>query len=411
MVFLDKAGVLVLLADTRRQLPAKTKENPKMSLRATHAVIDLTAIRNNVLEVRKHIPPDCKTLVVVKGNAYGLGVIPICRMLGRIGVYYLGIAALSEAVELRRAQINLPILMFTEGFIEEFAELLNNSVTQTVFSFEKASDINVVAGALGKVSRIHLKVDTGMGRIGCTYDEAYDIVRRIKKELSYTDLEGIYTHFPVADEPDTGDNVAFTLNQIDMLAKLRERLERTGIHVPLYHCANSGAVINFPSSAFDMVRIGISAYGCQPSTQGKQYDLMNVLTSKTKVIFTKRVSKGTCISYGREYVTERETTIATLPVGYADGYPRALSNCGQVLINGKEYRIAGRVCMDQCMVDVGNDTIQVGDEVILISRRSGHSFDVEKVAQILGTIPYEIMCSIAPRVPRIHVGFEGIDTA
>jgi len=382
-----------------------------MSLRATHAVIDLWAIRDNMKKIRQMIPHKCRILVVVKGNAYGLGVIPISKMLERAGACYLGVAALSEAIELRDNDIGLPILLFTEAFIEEYSELLKHDVTQTVFSFEKAAELNVVAGALGTSSRIHIKVDTGMGRVGCPYEEAAEIASRIHKELKYTVLEGVYTHFPVADEPDSPDNQQYTLEQIRKMTSLRDKLEAAGISIPIYHCGNTGAVLNFPDSSFGMVRVGISAYGCHPNGQGKQIDLRNVLTLKSKVIFVKRVPKGTSISYGREYITDSETTIATLPVGYADGYPMALSNKGKVLINNKEYQIAGRVCMDHCMIDVGDDKISVDDEVILIGSQGENSFFIEDVARLLDTIPYEIMCGIAPRVPRIHVGIEGIDTS
>ncbi len=380
-----------------------------MSIRATRAIIDLAAIRHNLGLVRRLLPPECRILLVVKANAYGLGAVEVARAAERNGVYYLGVAALSEAEELRRGGVSLPILMFTEGFIEEYAELLRNNVTQTVFSFEKARELDVVAGALGKTSVVHLKVDTGMGRVGCPYGEAAEIARAIKRELRHTFLEGIYTHFPVAEEPERGDNREFTLRQIAEMRELKAALEGEGIHVPLYHCANTGAVLNFPEAAFDMVRVGISAYGCHPSGEGKRLELRNVLSFRTKVIFVKRVPAGTSISYGRRYVTERETTIATLPVGYADGYPLGLSNRGVVLINGKRYRIAGRVCMDQCMVDVGDDGVQVGDEAELFWERGEERFTVEEAADLLGTIPYEVMCRIAPRVPRIHVGLEGID--
>ncbi|MFA4986202.1 MAG: alanine racemase [Candidatus Brocadiia bacterium] len=380
-----------------------------MALRATNAVIDLTAIRNNIAQIKSCLPQNCKILVVVKGNAYGLGAVPISKMLGRVGVSYLGVAALSEAVELRKQQIGLPILMFTEGFIAEYGELLQNNVTQTVFSFKKAHEIDIVAGATDKRSDIHLKVDTGMGRVGCPYDAAFDTVMMIIRELEHTFLEGIYTHFPVAEEPTDGDNDAFTLRQIDMMSKLRSRLAAEGVHIPIFHCANSGGVLNYPTAAFDMVRVGIAAYGCHPSSQGRRLKLEHAVTFRTKVIHVKRVPAGMSISYGRKYVTGKETTIATLPVGYADGYPRALSSLGKVLIHGKEYPVAGRVCMDMLMVDVGDGPVKVEDEAVLFGRQGNASLNLEDIARSIGTVPYEIICRIAPRVPRIHVGHEEID--
>ncbi len=379
-----------------------------MLLRATQAVVDLSAIRNNIGIIRRSLPPGSRVLVVVKGNAYGLGAVKISKMLQLNGVDYLGVAAISEIMELRNASISLPILMFTEPFIEEYRQLVENEATATVFSFKTAYDLDVAAGTLGRSIKVHLKVDTGMGRVGCPYEDAYEIATRIKRELKYARLEGIYTHFPVAEEPDTAGNREFTLEQIRKMKELRDRLK---LDIPrlIFHCANTGGVLNFPEAAFDMVRVGIAAYGCNPSQQGRSLELENVLTLKTRVIFTKRVPAGTPVSYGMEYKTPKETTIATLPVGYADGYPRALSGKGQVMINGRKYTIAGRVCMDMCMIDVGDDPVKVGDEAILIGDSEGHSFRVEDIARICGTIPYEVLVRISPRVSRLHNGQEGID--
>ncbi|MDZ7815697.1 MAG: alanine racemase [Planctomycetota bacterium] len=382
------------------------------ALRSTKAIIDLAAIRSNLNAVRKRLENGTRVLVVVKGNAYGLGAVNISRMLQRSNsADYLGVAALSEAIELRKAGISLPILMFTEAFIEECMMLLRNDITLTVFSFESAKDLNVVAGASGTTSCIHLKVDTGMGRVGCPYEEAADIAARIKRELKYTNLEGIYTHLSVADEPEDGDNRQYTEEQILKLARLKKKLTENKVRVPILHCANTGAVLNFPSSRFDMVRVGISAYGCHPSPQGERLPLKGVLTLKSKVIYVKRIPAGTCISYGREYVTEKETTIATIPIGYGDGYPRALSGKGVVAIDGRTYPIAGRVCMDMIMVDVGDHEVKVDDEVVLIGTGDNDELSLEGIAEKVGTIPYEILTRISSRVPRVHIGEEGIDLA
>lgn len=380
-----------------------------MDLRSTKAIIDLTAMRHNINEVRRVLPPLCNILVVVKANAYGLGAVKISKMLERNGVSYLGVAAAVEAHELRQNSINLPILMFTEATLEETFGLVNNTITQTVFSWEKAHELDIVAGSAGLVSRIHLKVDTGMGRIGCPYNDAFDIVLDIKRKLKHTILEGIYTHFPVAEDPDCPESREFTERQIAMFSELRDKLNAQGIAIPYYHCANTGGVINYPHSAFNMVRIGISAYGCHPSPKTTGLNLKSVLKFLTNVIFVKKVPAFTSISYGRHYITQKETTIATLPIGYADGYPLALSNKGKVLIRGKAYPVAGRVCMDSVMVDVGSDKVEVGDEAVLIGTQGEASFDLEEVSALLNTIPYEVICRIAPRVPRIHVGVESID--
>lgn len=379
-----------------------------MLLRATQAVVNLSAIRSNVGVVRRALPPGCRILVVVKGNAYGLGAVKISQMLQLNNIDYLGVAAVSEITELRSKGISLPILMFTEPFIEEYKQLVENDATATVFSFKTAYDLNVLAGALSRTVKLHLKVDTGMGRVGCPYEEAYETAVKIRQELKYAELEGVYTHFPVAEEPDTPGNREFTMEQIRKMKALKDSLKPDFPRL-LFHCSNTGGLLNFPEAAFDMVRVGIAAYGCNPSEQGKKLELENVLTLKTRVIFTKRVPAGTPISYGMEYRTDHETTIATLPVGYADGYPRALSGRGQVMIRDRIYTIAGRVCMDMCMIDVGDDSVQVGDEAILIGDCAGHSFTVEDIARICGTIPYEVLVRISPRVSRLHNGQEGID--
>ncbi|GAB4151228.1 MAG: alanine racemase [Planctomycetota bacterium] len=378
-------------------------------LRATLAVVDLSAIRHNIRQIRKLLPPGCAILVVVKGNAYGLGAVQISRMLQMNSVEYLGVATLSEVEELRAANITTPILMLTEPFINEYVRLLELDTSLTVFSTERAHEIDIVAGSHSRNPKLHLKVDTGMGRVGCRYEEAYDVACWLANELKYSELEGIYTHFPMADEPHDADARSFTLHQIEMMAKLREKLESTGIHVPYYHCANTGGVLNFPDSAFDMVRVGIAAYGCLPGPSSTEIELKDVLTLKTKVNYIKRVPAGTSISYGHTYTTERETTIVTLPVGYADGYPRALSNKGRVIINGRSYPLAGRVCMDMCMVDVGDDHVRIGDEAILIGGSGENRFSLDEVAEICGTIPYEILVRISPRVSRLHIGLEGLD--
>jgi alanine racemase len=381
----------------------------ELQLRATQAVVDLSAIRHNVRQIRRELPQGCSILVVVKGNSYGLGAVEISKMLQMNSVEYLGVATLSEVADLRNGDITTPILMLTEPFIDEYVKLLNLDTTLTVFSENRALEIDIVAGANSCYAKLHLKVDTGMGRVGCPYEEAFDIACGLSKNLRFSALEGIYTHFPVADEPDEPGAVEFTQRQIGMMQELKERLDRAGVFVPYYHCANTGGVLNFPQAAFDMVRVGISAYGCHPSTTGKRLDLRDVLTLKTKVIYLKRVPAGTSVSYGRTYTTSKETTIVTLPVGYTDGYPRALSNKGRVSINGKSYTIAGRVCMDMCMVDVSDDPVRVGDEATLIGGTGENRFSLDDAAAICGTIPYEILVRISPRVPRLPVGLEGID--
>jgi alanine racemase len=279
---------------------------------------------------------------------------------------------------------------------KDISPLFRYKLTPTVCDEEFASALNNKARVLNKSINIHIKVDTGMGRIGVLHYDAHNLVKNIHK-LKFIRIEGIFTHLAFADM-----NREFTLYQIDLFNRLIHRLNKEGMHIPLLHTANSMGVIGYKNSHFNMVRPGLVIYGLYPKRNLK-ITLRPVLSLKTKAIFVKRLPKGYGISYGHEYITKRTTTIVTLPIGYGDGYPRNLSNLAPVLISGRRFRISGRICMDQVMVDVADMPVKVGDEVVLIGSCGRNKISTEELAKLSGTIPYEIVCGLGSRVPRVYV--------
>jgi alanine racemase len=266
----------------------------------------------------------------------------------------------------------------------------------TVCTHEMASCLNRYAQRLGKVMRIHVKVDTGMGRIGVAWQDAVDFIISLQK-YPYLKIEGVFTHLSCADT-----KKQYTREQLRIFNSVLSKVRDSGISIPLVHAANSMGVISYPQSHFTMARPGLMVYGLYPGT-GLDISLKPVLSLKSKVVFVKRVPEGCGISYGHTYVTRRETTIVTLPVGYGDGYPRLLSNVGPVLIGGRRFTISGRVCMDQIMVDVGNSRVKVGDPVVLIGAQGNERITAEELACLCDTIPYEIVCGLGSRIPRVYI--------
>jgi alanine racemase len=279
---------------------------------------------------------------------------------------------------------------------KDIAPLFKYNLTQTVCTQELAVALNNMGRLKGKPINVHIKVDTGMGRLGVIYKEALEFIKKIHN-LKYLKLEGLFTHLACADV-----NRNFTGYQIDIFDRLVLKLQSLGINVPLIHAANSLGIISYRQSHFNMVRPGLILYGLHPR-HGLDIDLKPLLSLKTKVIYVKKVPKGWGISYGHIYVTGRETRIVTLPIGYGDGYPRNLSNKGLVLLKGKRFKISGTVCMDQIMVDVGNLKVQIGDSVVLIGSQGKNTISTEELASLSGTIPYEIVCGLGSRVPRIYL--------
>jgi alanine racemase len=319
-------------------------------------------------------------------------------MIERTGAAdWLGVAAVGEGLELREAGITLPILKLSVARGDEVAAAVAAQLTLCVADEASVEEAAAAASALGTTATVHLKVDTGMRRIGCEPEQAPALARLVD-ETDGVRLEGLFSHLPISDSP-RGDG--FTRNQIDLFRSTAERVE--AVHGPLLkHLANSGAVLGHQDAWLDLVRPGIIIYGAYPDPEAQRtIDLLPGLEWRTRVTFTKPVRAGETVSYGRTWTAPRDTWIATVPVGYGDGYSRLLSNRGRMLIGGRSYPIAGRVCMDQTMIDLGPDTeVQVGDEVVLIGRSGGEEVTTSELADLMGTIPYEVTCLITRRVGR-----------
>jgi alanine racemase len=351
-----------------------------------YAEIDLNAIRHNFETVKKRTGG--KVLAVIKANAYGHGAVRVANEIKDLADYF-AVATIEEAVELRENSIDTPILILGYLSPEYFPELVKYNITQTIFDYESAC---LLAKAGGKA---HIAVDTGMSRIGFPVNrESVETIKKINSLEGIT-IEGIFTHFASADEKDKN----FTNLQYERFMSFCKTLEDEGVTIPIKHVSNSAAIIDEPDYYLDMVRAGIIMYGLMPSDEVGEMDLIPAMKLKSHVVNVKVLPKGVPISYGRTFVTERESTIATIPVGYADGYPRALSNKGRVMINGKSAPIVGRVCMDQFMVDVTDiGKVKIGDEVCLIDE----NITADEIARLDGTINYEIVCGISERVHRIY---------
>lgn len=367
-----------------------------ITYRPTWAQINLRNLDYNFSLVKKLAGPKVKILVPVKADAYGHGIVPISKRLEILGVDYLGVASIDEGTVLREAGVSKPILILNTIFRKDIKPILDYGLTQTICTKELAKELNQEAKKRKKIVSVHIKVDTGMHRIGVSHKDAYSFIKELVN-LKNLMLEGVFTHFPCAD-----NKPHFTARQIKIFNELIQRLDKTGIRIPLRHTSNSLGVINYPESHFNMVRPGLMLYGLYPK-EGLPIILKPLLSLKTKIAYLKTVSKGKGISYGHTYITAKKMKIATLPIGYGDGYPRSLSNKGHCLISGKAARILGRICMDQMMVDVtkiGN--AKIGQSVVLIGKQKGRSLTVEYLAKLAGTIPYEIVCNLGVRIRRVY---------
>lgn len=361
----------------------------------TYAEISLAAIKSNIAAIKKFISTGAKFMAVVKANAYGHGAVAVARAAVEAGTDYLGVANLKEALELREAGILSPILILTESPTSVADEILLHGLTQTIYSFTEAKALSDEAQKRKTVARIHVKVDTGMGRVGIAPPSALAFITKVTS-LPNLELEGVFTHFAKAEDPED----TFTGEQFAKFQQIITRLPQ----VPLKHSANSAAALFHPQTHLDMVRVGLMIYGLYP--QGNSRRLINLtpaLSFKTRVTHLKKVPAGTPLSYGSTFVTPSETVIATIPVGYADGYSRRLSNRGQVVIRGKRYPIVGAVSMDMSLVNVGNNSkVEMGDEVALIGELGGQGISADEIAALEDTISYEVVCSIGKRVPRVY---------
>ncbi len=366
------------------------------------AEVDLGAIKNNYEQIRSIIPKHTEMMAIVKADGYGHGAQEVATFLQKQGVNRFAVAIVNEGEELRKSGITSPILVLGYTPRADIKALIENDLTQTVFSYEMAKTISDEAGKLGKIVNIHLKVDTGMGRIGFLSSPKSIEEISLIAHLPHINLEGIFTHFSTADEEDT----TYTKEQWSIFEGFLKELSEMGIEIPMMHTANSAAIMCHPYTHLNVVRPGIILYGYYPSAylEKKVIALKPAMTLKTQVVHVKELPEGHYIGYGRKYYTHQKTKIATIPVGYADGYSRNLGNKGRVLIRGQYAPIVGNVCMDQFMVDVTHiKNVSVEDEVVLFGVQQDKEISVEEIAQLLGTINYEIVCMIGKRVPRTYI--------
>lgn len=362
------------------------------------AKIDLDAIQHNFNEVKKGLEKDTKILSVLKSDGYGHGAVPVANLL-KDKTDYFGVSIIEEALELRGAGITNPILIFGYTSPDRFEKLLMNDIEQTIFQLDVAQKLSSAAAALGKTAKIHIEIDTGMRRTGFPANQhTLGIIAEIAA-LPNIRIEGIFTHFANAD---MRDKTSAKL-QKKLFTEFLDELADKGITIPIRHSCNSAATIE-EDEHFDMVRVGLLLYGLFPSEEVRKekLNLIPAMEFKTHVIFVKTVEAGQGVSYGHTYVTDKTTKIATLPIGYADGYPRALSSRGRVIVKGRFAPIIGRVCMDLMMVDVTDiDGISVEDEVTLIGSEGGNTITAEEVGALSESFNYEIICGISKRVPKV----------
>jgi len=363
----------------------------------TWAKIDLSAVEYNIGQIKDNLQGNSDIIAVVKANAYGHGAVQIAKKAIASGVNMLAVATVEEGIELREAGVEKPILVLGTLLEEQIQKVINYDLIAVVYTLNFAKKVAKIAQQLGKEVQVHLAVDTGMGRVGILANNRP--VAKIKAIVSLNNLNinGIFTHFAVADE-----DREYTTEQLELFDNLLADLEAEGIEIPIKHAANSAAIIDHPEAHYDLVRLGIALYGLAPAPSlADKIDLKPVLSWKAHVVHVKTVTGGNNISYGCTYTTEAETKVATLAVGYYDGYPRLLSNQAEVLINGQRAPVIGRVCMDQIMVDVTGIEVRRGAVATLLGKDGAETIQAQELAELIGTINYEVVSRIGPRVKRI----------
>jgi alanine racemase len=360
--------------------------------------VDLAAMRRNFRLAAGLVPPGTPIVTVVKANAYGHGMVPVAKTLLDEGASILGVATVTEGRELREAGIGGRVLVMGRTVDDELSTALRWHLEITIPHPELAKRLSAIASRQGRTVKIHLKVDTGMTRLGVPWQEAHKIAAEVRK-LPGLELAGVYTHFANADLADQ----ELTREQIERFDQVRQKLSESGIDDGIFHLANSAAILVSKLSDDSGVRPGLMLYGSSPSEHTCHKDLVPVLTWKCRVIQVREVPKGTGISYGHDFITARPSRIATISTGYADGYMRSLTNRSDVLIGGQRAPVVGRVTMDMIMVDItGKEGISAGDEVVLIGKQGKERITAEELAELAGTINYEIYCGISSRVPRLY---------
>ena len=366
--------------------------------RPTRILVDLDHLAANLRNIRTRV--GVPVMGIVKANAYGHGLVPVARHLQARGVEQLGVAFVEEGIALRQAGVTVPILVMGGIFGRQVAQFIANDLEITVSSLDKLRQVEDAAQALGRKAVVHLKVDTGMERIGVHSYSARPFIEAAVASR-WCVLKGIYSHLACADDPQS----PMTLQQLERFDEACAHIARIGAPMPLRHLANSGGVLHFPETWLDMVRPGIALYGVLPDPAARAtIELKPVLSLVSQVVYFKVVKAGHPVSYGATWAPAGDTRVVTVPIGYGDGYPRALSSRGEVLVRGRRHPIVGRVCMDQFMVDIGQDSAWNEDEVVLIGAQDDAVITVEDLAQRAGMIPYEILVGLNDRIPRVYRG-------
>jgi len=367
-----------------------------------YAKIDLDAVEYNFKNMRANIRPGTKLIAVVKTNAYGHGAVEISRLVEKYDyVWGFAVATTEEGIELRRAGIRKPVLILGYVFPEDYDVLVREQFRPAVFKLSMAKELDDAASRAGMIAPVHIAVDTGMTRIGFQVNEENaDIVKEIAS-LPHLKIEGMFTHFAKADEKDK----TYAREQFEKFRSFTNMLEERGVKIPFRHVSNSACIQEIPEFELDGVRAGITIYGIYPSKEVDRSRLLlrPVMELVSHIAYIKQVPAGTPVSYGGTYVTSRPTRIATIPVGYGDGYPRMLSNKTDVLIGGRRAKQIGRICMDQFMVDVTGLDAEEGQKVTLLGKDGDKEITVDELGELSGRFPYEFVCDISPRVPRIYI--------
>ena len=371
--------------------------------RPTWIEIDVNRLAGNIRRFREFLPGHVQIMAVVKADGYGHGALPVSEVALSEGVSMLGVASLEEGAHLRKNRIASPILILGYTDPRKNRLLLELDLLPTIFHWESAYSLSQQALGMGKRMPVHVKLDTGMGRLG---------LRNIRNAIGFLEsvynlpgitLKGVYTHFATADDH---EDESFALEQLQRFEEILKACRDKGLDIKVKHAANTAAALKYPRSHLDMVRIGIGLYGCYPGNGVERsfVKLLPVMSFKSRIVFLKKVPAGTPISYGRSFITRGDTRIATVPLGYGDGYSRMFSNRGAMLVRGKKVPVAGRVCMDLTMLDVGKvPQVHKGDEVVVFGEQGGESILVDDLAEQLGTIHYEVLCSAGKRVPRFYL--------
>ena len=362
--------------------------------------VNLDNIYENIVNTKKNVSEGTGMVAVIKMDGYGHGAVPVAKKIDdQVSAY--AVATVDEGINLRKNGIDKPIYILGFTYEKRIDDAINYDTRMAVFEYDMAQEVSKRAVVLGKTAKIHIKIDTGMSRIGFKdNDESVETIVQISK-LPSVEIEGIFTHFARADEADKSK----TYEQLKRFTTIIDKLEAKGVHIKVKHCSNSAGIIDMKEANFDATRLGISLYGLYPSedVDKSNVSLKPALELKSHVVFVKDIEPGTAVSYGGTFVADKKMRIATIPVGYGDGYPRSLSSKGYVLINGKRANIVGRVCMDQFMVDVTDIPAKKGDVATLVGEDNGAFLSVEEIAELAGTFNYEFICDVGKRVPRVYI--------